>query len=153
MTALKITANDVADYIIKFCHQHGDCLTNLKIQKLVYYTQAWYLALYDKPLFDDEIQAWVHGPVVPLLYKRFKKYKFNDIKENPDSINLPRKVEGHIKEVLQVYGGYSAYQLELMTHNETPWKNARRGYYDDKTCAEKIDLKDMKSFYKEHAAK
>ena len=55
------SANQVAQNIIGFSHEHGDPISNLKLQKLLYYAQAWYLALYDVPLFDDPIEAWVHG--------------------------------------------------------------------------------------------
>ena len=70
-----ITAQDVADYFLFLVDDpSGDNLSNLKLQKLVYYAQGFYLAIHDRPLFDDAICAWEHGPVVPSLYRRYKKY-------------------------------------------------------------------------------
>jgi len=142
-----VTANNVADYVLNVFHQHGDCVTNLKMQKLVYYIQAWHLALTKKRLFKDRIEAWVHGPVIPVLYNRFKKYGFNDITENPEAPKLSQKATSLIDEVLTVYSGYSAYQLEKMTHNEKPWINAREGFSDDANCTNEISIKDMIDFY------
>jgi uncharacterized phage-associated protein len=133
--------------MIRFCHEHGDCLTNLKLQKLVYYTQAWYLGINGTPLFKDDFQAWIHGPVIPSLYQRFKKFGFNDITEQPPKVSCPETIIGHIQEVLKVYSGYSAYQLEQMTHNEDPWKLARKGIPDDANSKATIKKTDMKVFY------
>ena len=80
------TANAIADYIIKCCRDRGELITNLHLQKLVYYAQAWYLALYDKPLFDEEFQSWISGPVQPELHDRFKSYKWNPISERKGRI-------------------------------------------------------------------
>lgn len=66
-------SREIADYIILYFQEHGEPLTNLKLQKLLYYAKGWYLALYDKPLFNDKIEAWVHGPVVPSIYHAFKQ--------------------------------------------------------------------------------
>ena len=67
-------ANKIADYILFKTQNTGDFLTNLKLQKLLYYAQAWYLANYQKPLFDEPIEAWVHGPVVVQVYNEFRDY-------------------------------------------------------------------------------
>ena len=142
------TANAVADYIIRFCHEHGVLATNLYLQKLVYYAQAWYLALYDKPLFDEELQAWISGPVQPELYERFKHYQWNPIKEHPDKVEFPKEIEEHILEVLEVFGKYNALYLERMTHNEDPWRNARRGVQIDEHSTNVIPKKDMQEYYK-----
>jgi len=69
----------IAKHILKICADHGDNLTNLKLQKLLYYSQAWYLALNDETLFSDDIEAWVHGPVVSSVYQEYKKYRYHDI--------------------------------------------------------------------------
>ena len=59
----EVSARQVAQFMISFSHEHGDPISNLKLQKLLYYAQAWFLALQDKPLFDERIEAWAHGPV------------------------------------------------------------------------------------------
>ncbi len=68
MPVKKVTSDIIADYVIYFYHEHGDCITNLKLQKLVYYIQAWYLALNkNTPLFNEDFQAWVHGHRYPCI--------------------------------------------------------------------------------------
>ncbi|MBC6422976.1 MAG: DUF4065 domain-containing protein [Hormoscilla sp. SP5CHS1] len=142
------TANAIADYIIQFCHKHGDSIANLHLQKLVYYAQAWYLALYEKPLFDEEFQAWASGPVQPELYDRFTSYKWNPISEHPEKVELPKHVEEHILEVLDVYGRYIYYYLERMTHDEDPWRKVRRGMLMDEHSEVVISKKSMQKYYK-----
>lgn len=142
------TAHRVADYIVHFSHEHGDWLTNLKLQKLVYYAQAWYLALYDKPLFEDRLEAWVHGPVQPTLYHKYKKYGWNPIHDDPGEVDLPANIKAHLDEVLAAYGGLGAYDLERLTHREAPWLNARHGIEKDELCTNPISTEDMRVFYR-----
>lgn len=73
------TYNDIADYFIAVSNSTHDLITNLRLQKLVYYAQAWHLAIYQEPLFSEDFQAWVHGPVIPQLYTQYKEYKWNPI--------------------------------------------------------------------------
>jgi uncharacterized phage-associated protein len=148
---LPTTANEVADYLLHFARQHGDLLSNLKLQKLVYYSQAWYLALKDKPLFNDPIEAWVHGPVVPKLYRRFRKYGWQPIDGTIQAPQFTNGTEKHLVEVFSVYGQFSAWDLERMTHQEEPWRKARIGLLPDEEGHAKIDLDDMRQFYQKLA--
>jgi uncharacterized phage-associated protein len=138
----------VADYILWFAHETGDCITNLKLQKLVYYAQAWCLALHGKPLFSDSLQAWVHGPVQPELYQRFRCYRYNPIAEDVHKPDLPASVEKHLNEIMAAFGGFTAYDLERMVHAETPWLAARKGLPADVASTAEIDMDEMKSFYR-----
>lgn len=84
------TAFHIAQYFIDRCHEERrrgnyQSLTNLKLQKLLYYSQGFYLAIYNKPLFPDRIEAWVHGPTVPSVYKRLQRYGYNTI---PEGVNV-----------------------------------------------------------------
>lgn len=142
------TPQAVADYILRFAPAHGDFVTNLKLQKLAYYAQAWYLALYNKPLFDEEIQAWTHGPVIPSLYARYKAYGWQPIPPSEEMAELPQAVTEHLDEVLKVYAGLSAYQLECLTHQEMPWRAARKNIPSDAPSAAIISKEDMRKFYK-----
>ena len=142
------TAQTIADYLIAFSHQHGDPVSNLKLQKLLYYAQAWYLALYDEPLFGDPLQAWVHGPVVPSVYRRYKDWAWKPIEENPEMPSLEPQVQKHLVEVMGVYGTMTAYGLELLTHDEEPWRNARGALAVDEPSTSVISLDDMKRFYR-----
>jgi uncharacterized phage-associated protein len=142
------TASGAANFIIQHSQAHGDGVSNLKLQKLLYYAQAWYLALNGKPLFAEDIEAWVHGPVVPAVYGDFKKYAWNLIPAPQPPISLSAKVSGHIQDVILAYGHLSAYQLETLTHTEKPWLKARNGIPNDKVSHAVISHTDMRDFYR-----
>lgn len=146
-----ITATQAADYLVSFSALHGDNLTNLKLQKLLYYCQGYFIALNDEPLFDDAIQAWVHGPAIPAQYGRFKIWKNQPIVIDIDEasvLKLPAEAETHMQEILSAYGHLSAWQLELLTHSETPWIEARGSLQADESCDNIISLESMKIFFK-----
>lgn len=82
------TANTVADFTIWYCRDRGSLMTNLKLQKLLFYAQAFYLAICDRPLFDEDFQAWATGPVQPEVYHRFQHYKWNPIEDYPKKVEL-----------------------------------------------------------------
>lgn len=148
--------NDICDYVIlKATSDNAATLNNLKLQKLLYYIQAWHLAFYDQPFFDGKFQAWVHGPVNRNIYDRFnaKKFLYSDITKSdvitsePESKIAPEDRE-HIDNVLEIYLRYSGVQLESLTHSEQPWIKARKGYSHYEYCENVIDEEEMKAFYK-----
>lgn len=102
----------------------GDKMTNLRLQKLLYFSQGWHLARYGKPLFMDEIEAWKLGPVVPAAYRHFKKYGNNCI-ETTEDFDQARLTEQEMELLTDVYAGYADYstsRLVDMTHERgTPW--------------------------------
>src|SRR5258706_6963196 len=97
----------------------------MKLQKLVYYSQAWSLLWDDQPLFQEEIRAWANGPVVPTLYDQhrgaFKVSKWPS--GNPEALG-PAQLETVVK-VIDFYGKQSAQWLSDLSHQETPWRDAR----------------------------
>ncbi|MEQ3762548.1 MAG: type II toxin-antitoxin system antitoxin SocA domain-containing protein [Alcanivorax sp.] len=101
----------------------GEGISNLKLQKLVYYAQGFHCAIFDTPLFSDEISAWTHGPVVEHLYHQYKKHGSNNIPavKNFDKESLSDKEFELLEEVFEVFGQYSAWKLRNMTHEEAPW--------------------------------
>jgi uncharacterized phage-associated protein len=122
-----LSCHDVARYFLSLADEDaGDLISNLKLQKLVYYAQGFYLALYDQPLFEERIEAWTHGPVIPELYHAYKECGANAI-PRPTDIDFSiydEQTRELLDEVYQVYGQFSAWKLRNMTHNEPPWKNA-----------------------------
>ena len=116
-------ADDVAKYIIL----HEKDIDNLKLQKLLYYCQAVNLVLTKTPLFDDKIQAWLYGPVVPNIYHEYKKYGEDAIPKtniNNKLIHLsPEEIE-NIDVALRFYSKFSGPELIDRTHCETPWISA-----------------------------
>ncbi len=122
-------AIDVAKYFLHKANEDGDLITNLKMQKLLYFAQAWYLVNFkDRILFDDEIEAWDWGPVIPSVYHYFKDYRHTAIDYNDKSGSILKKVKGEEKEYLDEfytkYINFSAHDLVNMSHNEEPWKVA-----------------------------
>ncbi len=105
-----------------------ELMTNMKLQKMLYYQQGFHLAAFDTPLFDDEIEAWMYGPVVPSVYEHYRSYGKNGIAPSEDVLEFKDRIEESLfDEVFDVYGIYSATGLMEMTHSETPWMNTEVG--------------------------
>lgn len=142
-----LSALDVAMYLLYIAFQNGDTITNLKMQKLLYYAQAWYMVNNGgKPLFSDEIQAWKYGPVVPAVYHFFKEYNSCPISHavtEADISSVGQHERDFLDEFAAEYFSMSATELVSMTHNEAPWKTA---YGKGDNAA--IDTAEMYSFYK-----
>ena len=121
-----MTAEDIAKYFLaKGMESDGDDLSNLKLQKLLYYAQGFHLALFDRPLFKARIAAWTHGPVVPSVYRQYKGYGSGPIQaccEYPTGFD--EETIELLDEVYAVFGQFSAWKLRNMTHQEPPWKDA-----------------------------
>lgn len=140
-----VTARQVADYLIRFSQDHGDPISNLKLQKLLYYAQAWHLALYNRPLFAEPIEAWIHGPAVHAVWSQFRG-SWKPIELRPRRPDLSKHVTDHLDEVMEVYGGLSAFDLERMTHSEFPWRKARGNTPKDESSCAVIKHSDMRAF-------
>jgi uncharacterized phage-associated protein len=115
-------------FLFKADEDAGDTISNLKLQKLVYYAQGCALALWGRSLFPEPIKAWVHGPVVPQLYHEYKKYGAGAIlipdEKNIDWSKFDDETRDLLDEVYAVYGQFSAWKLRDMTHQEPPWRDA-----------------------------
>ena len=138
-----ISALDVAAFILR----EKGAMTAMKLQKLVYYSQAWALVWEEKPLFPEEIQAWANGPVVPELFKVHRgKFKVRSIPGgDPEKVDAAQAES--IRGVLKCYGGKPSQWLIDLTHSEDPWKNARQGYPDKAFCTAAIPLESMAEYY------
>lgn len=142
------TAKLVADYFIHFSHGVGDPISNLKLQKLLYYAQAWRLALHGNALFPERIEAWVHGPAVPPVYGQFKGWAWQPITGNPVSPKFSAALNTHLHQVMRQYGPMTAYQLELLTHREHPWRDARKNLPANAPSNAIISHQSMRDFYR-----
>ena len=120
------TASNVAKYLLSLqSEEAGDLISNLKLQKLVYYCQGMNLALNDTVLFEDPIEAWTHGPVVRKVYGEYKEFGSSPIPcPEGDCADLTPEECKLIEEVYQEFGQYSAWKLREMTHYELPYKEA-----------------------------
>lgn len=136
---------DVAKYILK---KQGKTST-VKLQKLVYYAQAWSLVWDEKPLFRNKIEAWANGPVIPTLFRAHKgKFKVSnkDFPFGKISRLKKREIET-IDSVLKHYGDKSAQWLVDLTHLEDPWKEARKGCKIGERCTNEITHASMMDYY------
>lgn len=139
---------DIARYFIRRSYQDNleADMTNMKVQKLLYYAQSLHLALYDEPLFDNEIQAWRYGPVCPPAYSFYCEFEANQlpIPETDDAALVPQETLKLLEEVWEYFGEHHAYYLSGMTHLEFPWKNARKNLPSEASSTEPIKLEDMR---------
>ena len=115
---------DVASYILV----KKGTMTAMKLQKLVYYSQAWSLVWDEKPLFRNRIEAWANGPVIPALYTAHRGlFKVSCESIQGDAEALIESARETVDAVLKHYGGKSSQWLSELTHAESPWKDARKG--------------------------
>jgi uncharacterized phage-associated protein len=138
-----MSALDVAAYILA---RRGE-MPAIKLQKLVYYSQAWSLVWDDAPLFDDRIEAWANGPVIPTLYAAHRgTYMVRQI-EGGDPARLTSAQRETIDVVIDFYGDKSSQWLSNLTHMETPWQSARSGLAPNERGNEEITLESMAEYY------
>lgn len=123
-------------------------MTNKKLQKLCYYAKAWYLALYDHNLIEEQFQAWVHGAVQPALYQKYKSYGYGDIPKVTDINGIPESFLSFAHEIYDSYGHLTGDELESINHQETPWIEARGACKPWESCSNEISEESMKSFYR-----
>ncbi|HEY0033778.1 MAG TPA: type II toxin-antitoxin system antitoxin SocA domain-containing protein [Devosia sp.] len=137
----------IADWFInRVDRDSGEAITHLKLQKLLYFAQAWHLANKGEPLFDAEFQAWAHGPVTRPIYDRFKGQGW-DALEAVDPPKLSKKVENYLEKVFETYGKYGAKYLERLTHKHAPWIEARGDAAPEERCETVISKKSMRDYY------
>lgn len=143
-----IDFRDAARYFIVRAYEDGREaeMTNMKVQKLLYYAQSLHLALYDEPLLAEEIQAWRYGPVCPPAYKFYSEFEAKQLPIPGQEFlrEIPGEKKQLLEEVWGYFGGYHAYLLSDMTHVEFPWKKARKGLSPEESSTEPISLEDMK---------
>jgi uncharacterized phage-associated protein len=153
-------ALEVAKIVTTYFDLNGDLLTNKKLQKLLYYIEAWGL-VYTGSIVEDDFEAWVHGPVSVEVYQAYKKFGYSPIvneyeaKESAStqlnkllgqSILLPEQKD-LIFAVLNKYGSLSSFELESLSHSERPWQEARKGLSPFDTSSTIIDKQIMKEYY------
>jgi uncharacterized phage-associated protein len=127
MADSKVSVHDVAAHVLR---QQGP-MSAMKLQKLVYYSQAWSLAWVNEPLFTNAVEAWIKGPIIRALWRRHKGRHLLTRWDGEGSAWSPRQTMT-VNRVLMFYGGLSATDLSTLTHSEKPWRDARKGLdYDE----------------------
>lgn len=116
-------ARDVARLLIRLAARdaEGEPMTAMRLQKLLYYCQGWFLAWYGRPLFADPVEAWKHGPVVPAVYDLFRGYGGLPLPDAGDPTGLAAGERAAVERVWSHYARYSARGLRDLTHAERPW--------------------------------
>ena len=140
---MAVSVHDVTAFILKKCGK----MTTMKLQKLIYYCQAWSLVWDEEPLFSENIEAWANGPVVKVLYVKHKGLftvsKWPSGKPDHLKYNQMETICG----VLDFYGDKTSQWLSDLTHNEDPWKNARQGLSPGERSDRIISHADMAEYY------
>ena len=138
---------EVAHRVISECNaEQGEIISNLKLQKMLYYLQGFFIAVFDKKLFKEPIVAWQYGPVVVDAYHHFKTFENGAIllKGGEKKIKLSEKEYALFKAVMEEYGQFSAIKLMNMTHEEPPWKQT----YSEKSPGKEITYERLKKYFK-----
>jgi uncharacterized phage-associated protein len=136
-----LSAHEIAKYFVSLVDEEaGDSISNLKLQKLLYYAQGFHLAMFDAPLFPEAVKAWMHGPVVPQVWQEYKEFGSSLIPVAPiDLEQYPAETRKFLEEIYAVYGQFTASRLRDLTHHEPPWKNTQQ--------SEAISSASMKEFF------
>ena len=139
--------------VIAYVFEKLEEVTPLMLQKLLYFIQGVYSALYGRPIFAEDCRAWIHGPVYPEVYDLFRDFKYNHIDDarfallegTADALTEDEKKV--IDLVVNTFGMYGGKVLERITHNEDPWENARKGYGDSIPSSEILTKKSIMRYY------
>ena len=137
-----VSAKDVAAYIL----QKMGTMTTMKLQKVLYYCQAWSLVWDEEPLFHEQIEAWANGPVVRELFEEHRNM-FNINQTSGDPSKLSEKQIDTIQSVISYYGDKPSQWLSDLTHLEDPWKNARAGLAPGERSNRVISHASMMEYY------
>lgn len=139
--------------VIAYLFEKLEEVTPLMLQKLLYFIQGVYSALYGKPIFEEDCRAWVHGPVYPEVYELFRDFKYNPIDDARFALlegtadALTEEEKKTIDLVVNTFGMYGGKVLERITHNENPWLEARKGYGDSIPSSEFLSKDCIKRYY------
>lgn len=139
--------------VIAYVFEKLEEVTPLMLQKLLYFIQGIYSVLYGRPLFEEDCRAWVHGPVYPEVYELFRDFKYNPIEDARFALlegaaeALTEEEKNVINLVVNTFGMYGGKVLERITHNEAPWKEARKGYGDSIPSSELLPKERIVKYY------
>lgn len=142
-----IAAKIVARWFVNHVDRSsGEAITQLKLQKLVYYADAWFLANFDKQLVSEEFEAWAHGPAIRSLYSKYRSYTWEALPREKGP-NPASDVATFLEAVYEEYGQFSAKALERMTHEEEPWQRARGDLSPEAASNKVIPRIEIRNFY------
>lgn len=155
-------ALEVSQYLIAKFDNVGDFVTNKKLNKVLYYVKAWGLVFFADGVIDEPFEAWIHGPVCVPVYQQYRAFGYSNIRqEYKNGISSSQFInnfkQGRSQEelskiemidaVFNKYAQLTSLQLELLTHSEKPWIEAREGLSPIETGKVVIKESTMKEFY------
>ncbi len=139
--------------VISYIFEQLREVTPLALQKTLYFVQGLYFSKYETPLFSDDCQAWVHGPVYVEIYDMFRSFRYDPIDDfrfellKGKSTDLDEKEKEVVNLVVNTFGMYSGKVLERITHKEKPWIDAREGYLENEPSQEEISKDAIKEYF------
>lgn len=142
-----VSVFDVAEYIYEKFSDSSQKLTAMKLQKLLYYCQAWSLVWNEEPIFCEEIQAWANGPVIKELYDKHRGMFYVESVFDGQSSKLDEVQKDTVDRVLKSYGNKTAQWLSDLTHLEEPWREARNGLCTGDRGCNIISLRSLHEYY------
>jgi len=164
MKGKQVNIIDLSRFLLYYFIKDGIPISHLKLQKVLYYTQAWHLVYFDRnPFFDEQPEAWVNGPVYRTVYNEFKpigiynnitveKLTPNDLDEELEKyklkLNLDNEQFEFINSIIKHYGLMTHEKLIYITHTESPWNMARKGLGVFDYSDNKITHDSMYEYYK-----
>jgi uncharacterized phage-associated protein len=154
------SAHDISKLVILWLDTKGDYISNKKLQKLLYYIEAWAL-VHQKSVIKEDFEAWIHGPVIPSVYREYREFRYNPIQisytcgesskklfsDLIDNLAFSDKRKKLFESVMTNYGSLSAFELELLSHSEPPWLEARKGLAENDIGTNKISKESMQEYY------
>ena len=152
----KLKTEEKIDNVIKYLLKKLGEVTPLALQKLLYYSQGFYKSFYDDFLFDDDCEAWVHGPVYRNIYFKYRDFGYNPIEDGKlefENINLTEAEEELLDSIIDNFGCYSAKTLERMTHSERPWRLTRKDFTSEEKSNEIIQKDLIEEYFKDVSKK
>ena len=141
---------DVASYILQLLLRDEGEVSAMKLQKICFYVQSWYIAKYNRALFKHDFQAWKYGPVSPTLYEYHAKkatVSLSNTNIPGNDQNIPEDDKEFIKAVVSIYGRFTGLQLSELSHSQDPWKNARRGIPESSPSNNEITIESIRDYF------
>jgi uncharacterized phage-associated protein len=142
-------AIDIANWFIDELSKSDKTINNLKLQKLLYYSEAWHQVINNAELFFESIEAWSHGPAVPSVFRAFESFNWNPISANGIAPLISNKTKSILMQVLDVYGDLTESVLESMSQEDAPWIVARGDCSPEERCEAVILKSEIKWFFKQ----
>lgn len=151
MAKYKYSINEIKNWFLS-----KESMTPKKLQKLLYYAYSWDMVFENEDadnldvfLFNNEFKAWVHGPVIPAVWREYRGHKWNEIEQlqEDNSETFDKDTLDTLNQVWEEYGVYNGNELESITHQEKPWIEAREGLLPLDRSSKTIDNRTIFEYY------